>query len=340
MTRTDDENKTTLTFGNGAQGARLPSGIENIRAEYRSGIGKAGNVRAEQISLLLTKPLGVKEVINPLRASGGADRETRDQARNNVPLAVKALDRLVSTQDYQDFCRIFAGIGKAHAVELSDGRQPLVHVTIAGAGDIPIDMNSDVYRNLRRSLHDFGDPFQKIHLVVRELLLIVIEAGIAILPAYRWEPVVTAVRAALLAAFSFERRELGQDVVLSEVIRVIQAVEGVAYVDVNAFGGVPEKQPLTQREIEEVTDDGELPLVDSRRLLTPDEIADEVAKIIRRVQGLSEAQRENLPAGEILPVPQRLTVSLPVTGDLRPAQLAFLSPDVPATLILNQVRMP
>ena len=37
---------------------------------------RAGNVKAEQISLLSTRPLGVKEVINPLPASGGADRET------------------------------------------------------------------------------------------------------------------------------------------------------------------------------------------------------------------------------------------------------------------------
>ena len=54
-------------------------------------------------------------------ASGGAGKETRDQARKNAPLAVMALDRLVSVQDYEDFARVFAGIGKARAVELSDG---------------------------------------------------------------------------------------------------------------------------------------------------------------------------------------------------------------------------
>ena len=190
---------------------------------------------------MLTKPLGVKEVINPLRASGGADRETRDQARQHVPLAVKALDRLVSTQDYEDFARIYAGIGKAHAVELTNGRQQVVHVTIAGAGDIPIDETSDLFINLRQALHDFGDPLQQIQLAVRELLMIVIEAGIAILPDYQWESVVSEVRSALLDCFSFERRELGQDVFLSEILSVMQSVRGVAYVDVDAFGGIPEK---------------------------------------------------------------------------------------------------
>lgn len=339
ITRTDDENKTSVVFGNGKQGARLPTGIENIRAEYRNGIGKAGNVKAEQISLLVSRPLGVKEVINPLRASGGADRESRDQARRHVPLAVKALDRLVSTQDYEDFSRVYAGIGKAYAIELSNGRLPLIHVTVAGADDIPIDTSSDLFRNLRQALYDSGDPFQKIQLAVRELLLIVIEAGIAILPDYRWEFVADEVRGRLLDQFSFERRELGQDVLLSEVISVMQSVAGVAYVDVNAFGGIPEKQPLTAAEIKLLTKNGSLSLLENRRLLTPDEIADEVSRIISRIQHLTEQQLTALPAGEPLRVPQRLVVDLPRQEQfIRPAQLAILSPDVPATLILNQIK--
>jgi len=339
ITQTDNEDKISVIFGNGAQGARLPSGVENIRAEYRNGIGRAGNVKAEQISLLLTKPLGVKDVINPLHASGGADKETRDQARRHIPLAIKALDRLVSTQDYEDFSRIYAGIGKAYAVELSNGRLPLIHVTIAGVGDIPIDTNSDLFRNLHQALYDFGDPFQKIQLAARELLMIVLEAGVAILPDYQWESVVSEVRSAMLDHFSFERRELGQDVILSEVISVMQSVRGVAYIDVNAFGGVPEKQPLTKDEINILTNWGKLPLVDRRRFLTPDEIAEEVAKIVKRIQNLTEDQIKALRKSREIRVPQRLAVNLPVQEKfIRPAQLAFLSPDVPATLILNQIK--
>ena len=115
VTRTDDDSKTSVVFGDGKYGLRLPTGVENIKATYRSGIGKAGNVKAGQLSLLSTRPLGVKEVINPIRASGGADKESRDQARKNAPLALMALDRLVSTRDYADFSRTFAGIGKATA---------------------------------------------------------------------------------------------------------------------------------------------------------------------------------------------------------------------------------
>jgi hypothetical protein len=312
ITKTDDDGKTTLIFGNGREGARLPTGIENIKAEYRNGIGKPGNVKAGQISLPITRPLGVKEVINPLPASGGADKESRDQARKNAPLAVKALDRLVSVQDYEDFARVYAGVGKACAAELSNGLRQLVHVTIAGSDDIPIDKNSDLYRNLRQSLLDFGDPFQPLQLEIRELMFVVIQANIRILPDYQWEPVVTEVRSALLGAFSFERRELGQDVVLSEVLGVMQAVRGVAYVDVDAFGGIPEKQFKPDK---------------GRQLLTPAEIAKHVQEFV--------ALQKNRPN-------TRLTVNLanfePEDHDqIHPAQLAFLTPEVSETLILNQI---
>jgi predicted phage baseplate assembly protein len=290
------------------------TGIENIRAIYRNGIGKPGNVNPGQINMLTTRPLGVKEVTNPLRASGGADKESRDQARKNAPLAVKALDRLVSVQDYEDFARVFAGIGKARAIELSNGRREVVHVTIAGADDIPIDKNADLYRNLRQALLDNGDPFLALHLDIRELMLIVIDANIRILPDYLWEPVVMQVRAAMLDAFSFERRELGQDVLLSEVISVIQTVRGVAYVDVDKLRGIPEKT------IDQLHGG-------QRRLLTPAEIANIVSQ---------SRDKNDIPIEDPLP---RILVNLAGIegGTIRPAQLAFLTPEIPATLNLKQI---
>ncbi len=113
--QTGDEGETDVIFGDGREGARPPTGRENVFARYRVGIGKAGNVKAEQISLLATRPSGVKEVINPVPATGGTDPEGRDQARQNVPFAARTLDRLVGLPDYQDFARTFAGIGRAHA---------------------------------------------------------------------------------------------------------------------------------------------------------------------------------------------------------------------------------
>jgi predicted phage baseplate assembly protein len=241
ITKTDDESKTKVIFGNGREGARPPTGAGNIAAVYRNGIGEPGNAKARQVSMLVSRPLGVKEVINPIGASGGADRESRDQARKNAPIGVLALDRLVSVRDYADFTRTFAGIGKASAAKLSDGLREVVHVTIAGANDIPIDEHSDLYRNLVRALRDLGDPHLPIEVELREMLSLVVCAKVRVLPDYAWEFVEPKIRAALLDAFSFERRELAQDVTRSEVIWAIQRVAGVAYVDLDHLYPISEK---------------------------------------------------------------------------------------------------
>ena len=315
ITRTDDQGKTTITFGNGKQGARLPAGIENVKAIYRTGIGKPGNVRAEQISLLATKPLGVKSVINPLRASGGADPENRDQARRNVPLAVMALDRLVSTRDYEDFARTHAGIGKASAVRLSDGHQELVHLTIAGADDIPIDGSSDLYRNLFQALHQFGDPFQPIQVATRELMLLVIIGKVRLQPDYQWESVEPEIRAAMLDAFGFDRRELGQSVFLSEIISTIQQVVGVNYVDVDALDSVSETEATTpgqlEKKLKELVDTASAPDAKPRDFI-----------YVREAKARSQAQCAQGPQSS-------------TQDGICPAQLAILSPSVPDTLILN-----
>ncbi len=302
VTRNDDTSKTIVTFGDGLHGARLPTGTENVKAAYRSGIGTPGNVDAQKISLLATRPLGVKSVINPLPATGGADREERDQARENAPLGITALDRLVSVQDFEDFARTFAGIGKARAVRLPGSRGSFVHVTIAGAGDIPIDVNSDLFRNLQLALHSAGDPFQPVRIDLRELVTLVIAVDIHILPDATWEVVVKAIRDALLDEFSFERRDFGQDAYLADVYRVIQAVSGVDYSQVQVFGGIPEHTGGTTAQPQDVF----------KRLK---EIVDQSPPAVVRVK----------------------TTRVGRNGTVMPAQIAVLLPSVPDTLILNEI---
>jgi hypothetical protein len=320
---TSDDAKTTITFGDGVRGARLPTGRDNVRGVYRTGIGRSANVGAGRISLLASRPLGLKEVVNPLPASGGADADSAEQIRRNVPLGLQALDRLVSLRDYADFARAFAGIGKASASRLSDGRRELVHVTIAGVDDVPILPTSDLFASLQAAFVRLGDPRQPVQLAVRELVLLVVAARVRVAPDYRWELVEPHVRAALLTAFGFERRELGVPVASSEVIVVIAGVRGVAYVDLDTFGGIPEF----------VADAGGAGVAARRRPITPDEIA---ALVAARVRGIVTPGE---PCGWLPPFcPVGAHLAGPdEKGVLAPAQLAILSPAAPDTLVLTAI---
>ncbi|MBP5975002.1 putative baseplate assembly protein [Brasilonema sp. CT11] len=321
ITQTDNDGNVTIIFGDGKNGARLPNGIENVKAVYRTGIGQAGNVAAEQIKQLVTQPLGLKGVINPLPATGGADRENHDQIRRNAPSGMTSLNRAVSVKDYADFARYFGGIDKASAVRLSDGVRQVLHLTIAGANDIPIDKNSDLYRNFIQALQKFGDPYLPVQVDIRELMLLIISVDVRILPDYQWESVGLKIRAALFDTFSFERRKLGQDVELSEVISTIQQVAGVDYVDVDILDSASEteaKQPeLLRTKLENLA---------------------KVGMQSGAKQPLQPKQRIHVNLAYAHSVDSDSADKLPYDR-IEPAQLAILSPQVADTLILKELKL-
>ena len=84
VTRRDNEGVTTLQFGDGITGARLPTGQDNVRAEYRRGVGQGGLVEPGQLSQLMSRPLGLAGVVNSEAAEGAA--ETRRRGTRRAPM--------------------------------------------------------------------------------------------------------------------------------------------------------------------------------------------------------------------------------------------------------------
>ncbi|MDQ3248833.1 MAG: putative baseplate assembly protein, partial [Chloroflexota bacterium] len=233
VTRRDDAGQTTVYFGDGIHGARLPTGDENVSATYRNGLGAAGMVKAGQLSLLMTRPLGVQKVINPLAPTGAADPEARDGARRNAPFTVLTLDRIVSLRDFADFARAFTGIGKAQTALLWDGEQRLVHLTVAAATpradtqDYSVDLSSDLALNLRKGIDGARDTVQRLEIQSYSALYFAVEGSVRIDPAYLAEKVLAAVTVALQSAYAFEARDFAQPVHKSAVLATMQGVAGV-----------------------------------------------------------------------------------------------------------------
>ena len=180
IVRLDDDSKATVIFGDGDKGARLPTGTQNITATYRTGIGLSGEVAANSLTMLQSRPLGIRGVTNPLAASGAADPANFADARTNAPLTVLTLDRIVSLPDYENFTRAFNGIGKAQAVALWNDEHYLIHITIAGANGKPVDVNSDLYRNLIKAIDAARDPAQQVRVDNFKLLTFNLDATVII----------------------------------------------------------------------------------------------------------------------------------------------------------------
>jgi hypothetical protein len=236
VTHSADDGTTTVLFGDGVNGARPATGRDNIRAAYRKGIGKAGNVDAGQLSLLLTRPPGVRSVANPVAASGGADAEPIESIRRNVPLTIMTMDRIVSLQDYEDFAHAFAGVAKAMAVPwIWSGHARGVFITIAGPDGAAIARGSTTYANLLSAIQKAGAPHVPLQVQPYRKAFFELSATIIVKPEFQTESVVAAVEQALRAHFSFDARAFGQPVMLSEVMAVMQAVPGVLAVDITSL---------------------------------------------------------------------------------------------------------
>lgn len=247
VTRTGDDGTTVVQFGDGRTGARLPTGQENVSARYRRGTGAAGLLKANQLTQLLSRPLGLRGVTNPLPSAEAEDPETRDAARRNAPLAILTLDRIVSLRDYEDFAGAFSGVAKALATWTWSGERRGVFVTIAGPGGASIAEGGTLHTDLLGQMRAAGDPH--VPLTVRSYLqrFFRLKAKVRVDPDYLPEKVLAGVEATMRARFSFDARGFGQPVTLGEVIGAVHSVGGVVAVDVDELYRVDKAPGLSAR---------------------------------------------------------------------------------------------
>jgi hypothetical protein len=100
VTITVDENdRARVRFGNGVNG-KIPEG--NITFDYKTGGGDAGNVDLNTITIAgQTYSTPILTVTNPVKASGGAPRQTTESIREDVPRFTRVLTRTVAREDYE-----------------------------------------------------------------------------------------------------------------------------------------------------------------------------------------------------------------------------------------------
>jgi predicted phage baseplate assembly protein len=245
IVRINDDGDAIVVFGDGKNGARLPTGQENVVATYRSGIGSDGEVAADSLTLMKTRPFGVSGVTNPRAASGADDPESVDNARDNAPLTVLTLDRIVSLQDFEDFARAFAGIGKAQAVSMWNGETELVHITVADADGNEVGSTSDLYKNLQDAINGARYPLRSVEIGNFQPRYFDVNAKVLIDPAYEWEDMKSEIESALVDRFSFKGRAFGQPVTAAEVVNIIHDIEGIVAVDLEKLYVVDENgEPL------------------------------------------------------------------------------------------------
>ncbi|MBN3496376.1 baseplate J/gp47 family protein [Arthrobacter pascens] len=226
-------------------GGRLPSGIGNVTARYRTGGGAAGNLVAGRLVQSLTPVTGVSTVTNPVPAEGGSDAETDAEMRETAPRAIRTLGRAVALSDFAAFAEGYRGVGRADATEIRLNRARTIVVTIATTTFAPPAPGSDLITELGDAILAAAPPGTKV--LVAGFIDLAMSVGVAFAhdPTYRRPDVEDRVRAALLAQFGAAGRPFARAVHRSEILAFVQNVEGVVaarLVSFSATGVVEDAQ--------------------------------------------------------------------------------------------------
>ena len=231
-TLNQSDGTTDVIFGDGVEGATLPTGTNNLQANYRIRSGSSGNVGTGALTTLMDRPLGVSGVTNPSPATGGQDPQSIDDIRSNAPQTVLTLGRAVSITDYQNYVSTFAGIAKAYAIWIPSGPGRGVFITVAGVNGAALPPGNGTLSNLVTSLRTYSNTLIPITVVTFLETLFGLSANLAYAPGSDIPTVNAQVLTALYNAYSFAERDFGQGVSVDEVSTVIQAVPGVMAVNV------------------------------------------------------------------------------------------------------------
>lgn len=228
----DENDRATVLFGDGAFGA-IPASGAVIRASYRTGGGRDGNVPAGAIDTVAAAPqlsLLAAKVSNPLPATGGSDREGIDHAVEHAPLVFRSLKRAVTAGDYRALALDFRGVGKVRA-EAAAWNLVRLFVAPDGGGHV-----SDVLRaNIIAYFEDKRPITTLVEVEDVDYVKVYVTAEIGVLSYYDPEVVREQARAAGAALLTFDNVDFGLTLYLSKFYEALEGLEGVAFVNITEF---------------------------------------------------------------------------------------------------------
>lgn len=244
IAREDADGRSHVQFGDGETGARLPSGVGNVIARYRSGDGARGPMKPGAVPSAPERPAGFDKVNIAGIVSGGADPEDAGKAREAAPGKVQSLGRIVSLRDVETEILSIAGVVTASAAWDLDGGVPAVILRVllqAGREDEFAAVRAAVVHALRCR----GPNRWPVVIEQAVLRYVWLDLAYARDPTYQAADVAAAIRTELGLAedegnraglFSLSARRLGEREYASRIEGRVQNVPGVLWCQVKADG--------------------------------------------------------------------------------------------------------
>ncbi|HET8951879.1 MAG TPA: putative baseplate assembly protein [Solirubrobacteraceae bacterium] len=234
----EDSGLARLRFGDGIAGRRQTAG-KTPKARIRVGGGPDGNLGAGVLTVCLGSPGGVRGVVNPLPAEGGTAPEELEAVRELAPHAFRTQLRAVTSADHAAVAMENPGVQRAVARRRWTGSWYAQEVTLdlvaaeAGSSDVQDAVHAvlDVRRLAGVDVELAPPVFVPLEIVL----------GVCVADGYARADVARQLTEVLSAGvlpdgrlgfFHPDRFTFGQSLFLSDLVRAVMAVPGVAWVDV------------------------------------------------------------------------------------------------------------
>jgi|CZKX01.1.fsa_nt_gi hypothetical protein len=264
--RQDESGNSWVQFGDGINGARLPSGVGNVLITYRTGVGANG----DRTPGTNPQPAGQAQNLSAIRlydtVTGGAAPESSDSARQTAPGRVQSLGRLVSLSDFEYEALALPGVEKAQANWDLSGGVPLLVLTVLLANPSDAALAS-VQASMSLANSARGPQRFQVQVQPASLQYVYLSLTFGLTHGYQKANVQAAIQTALGVIpdggtapagglFSVDQRQLGEPEYATRVEGVVQNVAGVDWVEVTAFGpsapGIDPPPPGTQTTLPRV----------------------------------------------------------------------------------------
>ncbi len=231
VTAEDDEGKTTVMFGDGVNGALLPTGAE-VTATYRIESG-AEAPEAGGLTIIAKPVAGLTEVRHPVAANGGSDPDPREQIRRYAPRSVLTFGRAISADDYEAIAAQAPGVARVRSLFGWNAAEQRGMVMLY-VGD-----TAGAVEGARNALLTSADPNRQVKVMAAKRVLAIMFVAIRVEPDRVMEDVVEGVRAALAdpetGLLGQQRTRIGESFYFSQIAHACLGVPGVRSMPAAAF---------------------------------------------------------------------------------------------------------
>lgn len=238
VVETDEEGRSLIRFGDGANGKKLSEGAE-VHCTYQVGRGLDGNVGAEALSAFDKDDFPeVDSCWNPFDVTNGRDPEPVAEIVRRVPEAYRYRQlRAVTLRDYVDRAEEVQGIARASARYMWTGSWRTVRVTVDPVGThiLAPELREDVARHLE-AVRLIGEDLE---IRAPQFVPLDIVISLCVTPDYWPEYIRSALEQEFsdghtpdgrTAFFHPDRWTFGQGLWASQIVGRVLSVEGVDYV--------------------------------------------------------------------------------------------------------------